>query len=133
MVWGAVNVATELGVSDLLIGLTIVALGTSLPELAASVIAAYKKEDDIAIGNIVGSNLFNILAVLGIPGLFNTTVIEPEVLWRDYPVMIGLTLLLFVFAYGFGRGPGRISRKAGGVLITIYISYMGFIYYGMLT
>ena len=122
LVWGAVNIATTLGVSDLIIGLTIVALGTSLPELAASIIAAYKKEYDIAIGNILGSNLFNILAVLGLPGLIHPSAVEPEVLTRDYPVMIGLTLLLFMFAYGFRRGPGRISRKGGALLLTIYVS-----------
>ena len=102
LVWGAVGVATEFGVSDLIIGLTIVALGTSLPELAASVIAARKGEHDIAIGNVVGSNMFNILAVIGI-----ATIIAPmngipvEVLNRDWIVMFVLTIALLVMSYGF--------------------------------
>jgi cation:H+ antiporter len=87
LVWGAVNVAEALGVSDLIIGLTIIAIGTSLPELAASVVAARHGEPDIAIGNVVGSNIFNLLGVLAFPGLIHPAAVPGEVLSRDYPVM----------------------------------------------
>lgn len=122
LVWGAVEIATALGVSNLVIGLTVVALGTSLPELASSLAAARKNEHDIALGNILGSNLFNTLAVVGIAGVISPLRIPPDVLTRDYPVMAGVTLLLFVFVYGF-RGPGRINRVEGGVLLGIFVLY----------
>lgn len=123
LVWGAVTMAHSLGVSDLIIGLTIVALGTSLPELAASVIAARKGEHDIAIGNIVGSNMFNILAVVGIAGIISPMpTISPLLLVRDWSVMMAMTLALFVMAYGF-RGQGRINRWEGMVLLTAFIGY----------
>lgn len=124
LVWGAVGVAVEFGVSDLIIGLTIVALGTSLPELAASVIAARKGEHDIAIGNVVGSNMFNLLAVIGI-----AVVIAPmnniplEVLKRDWIIMLLLTIALFVMAYGFKGREGRINKVEGTILILCYIAY----------
>jgi cation:H+ antiporter len=123
LVWGAVSIAAALGVSDLIIGLTIVALGTSLPELAASVMAARKGEHDIAIGNIVGSNMFNLLAVIGIAGVIAPMpALAPEVLTRDWPVMMAMTALLFVTAYGF-RGPGRINRLEGALLLSAYVAY----------
>lgn len=122
LVWGAVEIAQAFGVSDLIIGLTIVAVGTSLPELASSIIAARKGENDIALGNILGSNLFNTLAVVGIAGIISPMALEPEVLTRDITVMAGLTILLFIFAYGF-RGMGRINRIEGAALITCYIAY----------
>ena len=124
LVWGAVGIAHEFGVSDLIIGLTIVALGTSLPELAASVIAARKGEHDIAIGNVVGSNMFNILAVIGI-----ATVIAPmnnipfEVLQRDWIVMLALTIALLVMTYGFKGKDGKITRLEGTILIICYVAY----------
>ena len=124
LVWGSVGVATEFGVSDLIIGLTIVALGTSLPELAASIIAARKGEHDIAIGNIVGSNMFNILAVIGI-----ATVIAPmnniplEVLQRDWVVMLAVTIALLVMSYGFRAKNGVINRVEGTILILCYVAY----------
>lgn len=122
-VWGAVTVAQALGVSDLIIGLTIVALGTSLPELAASVIAARKGEHEIAIGNVVGSNMFNLLAVVGIAGVITPLpAMAAEVLTRDWPVMIGLTLALSVMAYGV-RGEGRINRFEGSLLLAAYLAY----------
>lgn len=123
LVWAAVELATTLGVSDLVIGLTIVAIGTSLPELAASMMAAIKKEDDIAVGNIVGSNTFNTLAVLGLPGLIAPGPFPPEVLTRDMPIMVVLTLVLFGMAYGFRGGPGRIRRGKGALLVTVFIGY----------
>ena len=127
LVWGAVNIAQALGVSDLIIGLTIVAIGTSMPELAASIMGALKKEHDIAIGNIIGSNMFNLLAVLGIPGLITPHILDPAVLNRDFPWMIGLSIALFIFAYGF-RGPGRINRLEGLLLLTSYFIYLRVLY-----
>ena len=127
LVWGAVTVAEALGVSDLVIGLTIVALGTSLPELAASVIAARKGEHDIAIGNVVGSNMFNLLAVVGIAGVIAPLPEMPEaVLYRDWPVMAAMLVALFVMAYGF-RGQGRINRVEGSVLLLAYTLYTGYL------
>lgn len=123
LVWGAVTVAQTLGVSDLIIGLTIVALGTSLPELAASVIAARKGEHDIAIGNVVGSNMFNILAVVGIAGTITPIPsLVPEILLRDWPVMMAMTVGLFVMCYGF-RGQSRINRTEGTILLLSFIAY----------
>lgn len=122
LVWGAVELALGLGVSDLIIGLTIVAVGTSLPELASSVIAARKGEHDIALGNILGSNLFNTLAVVGIAGTISPMVVAPEVFYRDIAVMAALTLSLFILGYGF-RGPGRINRLEGGLLLACFVSY----------
>ncbi|MBU1193023.1 MAG: calcium/sodium antiporter [Gammaproteobacteria bacterium] len=130
LVWGAVGIAKTLGVSDLIIGLTIVALGTSLPELAASIVSALKGEHDIAVGNVIGSNLFNLLAVLGIPGLLHPLAIEAEVLSRDYPIMIGLTLIFFVMAFGF-RGRGRINRIEGGLLLACYLGYQTLLYFSI--
>ncbi len=127
LVWGAVNIAHEFHVSELVIGLTIVAIGTSLPELAASIASALKNEHDIAVGNIIGSNMFNLLGVLGIPGIISGAVLEPSVLERDYPVMIFLSVLLFLFAYGF-KGKGRINRLEAGILLLCYIGYMFVIY-----
>lgn len=126
LVWGAVDIACRFGVSDLVIGLTIVALGTSLPELASSIVAALKGEHDIALGNVIGSNLFNTLAVVGIAGAIHPIVVGPEVFSRDIPVMALLTVSLFVFGYGF-KGPGRINRLKGGMLLLGYVGYMGYL------
>jgi len=128
LVWGAVNVAHALGVSDLVIGLTVVAIGTSLPELAASVISSLRKEHDIAIGNVIGSNMFNLLAVLGLPAVIRPGPFDPAVLSRDFPVMIGLTVALFAMAYGF-RGPGRINRIEGTILVLAFFAYQVLLYY----
>jgi cation:H+ antiporter len=122
LVWGAVELALGFGVSDLVIGLTIVAVGTSLPELASSVIAARKGEHDIALGNILGSNLFNTLAVVGIAGTISPMAVAPEVFYRDIAVMSALTLSLFILGYGF-RGPGRINRLEGGLLLACFVGY----------
>jgi len=127
LVNGAVSIATDLGVSDVVIGLTIVAIGTSLPELAATVMSAYKKEHDIAIGNIIGSNMFNLLAVLSLPGIIRPGAVPPDILTRDFPLMIVLTILLFVMSYGF-RTPGKINRIEGGILLAIFIAYQVMIY-----
>jgi cation:H+ antiporter len=127
LVWGAVNIATTFGVSDLIIGLTIVALGTSLPELAASIAAAVKNEHDIAIGNVIGSNMYNLLAVLAVPGLIAPGPFDPLVLSRDMTMMIGLTLALFVISYGFG-GAGRINRFEGLLLVLAFLAYQGVLF-----
>jgi len=124
LVWGAVDIATRFGVSDLIIGLTIVAVGTSLPELASSLIAVRKGEHDIALGNVLGSNLFNTLAVVGIAGMISPMSVGSELLARDLPVMAALTVALFVIGYGF-RGAGRINRVEGGLLLGVFAVYTG--------
>lgn len=121
LVWGATGIAQLLGVSDLIIGLTIVAIGTSLPELAASIISALKNEHDIAVGNVLGSNMFNLLAVLAMPGLIAPSVLDPMILLRDFPVMIAFTIALFLFA-NFGKN-GRMGRVAGSLMLVSYIGY----------
>jgi cation:H+ antiporter len=123
LVWGAVEVARGLGISDMIIGLTIVALGTSLPELASSVIAARKGEHDIALGNILGSNLFNTLAVVGIAGVIHPFAVEPETLSRDMVVMGALTVSLFLIGYGFRGRQGRINRLEATALLLSYAGY----------
>ncbi|AXT74036.1 calcium/sodium antiporter [Vibrio sp. dhg] len=129
LVWGAVEIAQQLGVSDLLIGLTIVALGTSLPELAASIVAARKGEHDIAIGNVVGSNMFNSLAVIGIAGTIEPiSNIGAEVFWRDWTSMLFVTVLLTFTAVGFGKSQ-TISRTEGSVLLLCYLVYNGYLVY----
>ena len=128
LVWGAVTIAESLGVSDLIIGLTVVAVGTSLPELASSLAAIRKNEHDLALGNVLGSNLFNTLAVVGIAGTISTVTTEPAVLYRDWTVMAALTVVLFLFGYGFrGAGTGRINRLEGGVLLAAYLGYTGYL------
>lgn len=122
LIIGASGIATEFGVSETVIGLTIVALGTSLPELAASIAGVLKEEYEIVIGNVIGSNIFNLLAVLGIPAVIAAPQIEETVLTFDYPVMFGLTIAMAAMAYGF-RGPGRISRFEGIVLLGVFIGY----------
>jgi cation:H+ antiporter len=124
LVWGAVEIARTLGVSDLLIGLTIVAVGTSLPELASSIAAARKGENDLALGNIIGSNLFNTLAVVGLAAIVSPMdAIEKAVIYRDMPLMIALTVALIVL--GFRRkGDGRLNRIAGAILLAVYVGYL---------
>jgi cation:H+ antiporter len=122
LVWAAVEVAVWMGVSELIIGLTIVALGTSLPELAATFGAAIKGQTDIAIGNVVGSNLFNLLAVLAVPALVSGPAVDIEVLWRDSGMMLALTIALALFAYAIGSRP-VITRFEGAVLLLGWIGY----------
>ncbi len=122
LVWGAVSIARDLGVSDLIIGLTIVAIGTSLPELASSIVAARKGEHDLAVGNIIGSNLFNTLAVVGLAGAIQPMPIPAEILNRDWILMTSLTLALFALGYD-RNGNGNISRLEGGGLLAVYITY----------
>ena len=131
IVWGAIELAREFGVSDLVIGLTVVAVGTSLPELAASVMSVVKREPDIAIGNVIGSNMFNMLPVLALPALIAPGAIPAVALQRDYAVMLVLSVTLFFVAYGV-HGPGRINRYEGGVLLLVFVSYQYWLYAGSL-
>jgi cation:H+ antiporter len=122
LVESAVYIARFFGVSDLVIGLTIIALGTSLPELAASIAGVRKGEDDLVIGNIIGSNIFNILAVLAMPGLIIPTVLDMNVSARDSYAMLGVTILLFLFCFNL-RGTRRINRYEGGILVMAFLFY----------
>jgi cation:H+ antiporter len=122
LVEGAVTIAKLLGVSETVIGLTIVAFGTSLPELATAVTSALRNEDDLAIGNIIGSNMFNLLGVLGIAAVFSPIAIQPAILTRDFTVMFLITGMLFLMASDF-HGPGRITRRSGLLLLSIYVAY----------
>ena len=119
VVWGGTNLALAFGVSDLIIGLTVVALGTSLPELAVAISSAVKKQHQMIIGNIIGSNLFNSLGVLAIPGLILPFQIPPEVMSRDYIYMLIFTLLVLVFSLKL-----KINRLGGLILLTILASYL---------
>lgn len=130
LVWGAVEVAVYFNVSDLIIGLTIVAIGTSLPELAATVAAARKKEFDLAVGNIIGSNIFNILGVMALPGLIHADIFDAKVLTRDYPVMIGLTIALILFSIAWRKSKtGILGRLEGALFLLVYIGYMSWLYF----
>lgn len=124
----SVLVAKYFGLSDLVIGLTIIAIGTSLPELAASITAIKKNEADIAIGNVIGSNMFNMLAVIGIPGMIHATDFDRMVLVRDFPVMIGMTLLMGGMV--FARGVGKFDRAEGSVLFVGFIAYQYWLFRG---
>ncbi|HIA09404.1 MAG TPA: calcium/sodium antiporter [Chromatiaceae bacterium] len=126
LVWGAVDVAHAFGISDLIIGLTIVAVGTSLPELAATVAGVLKNENDIAIGNVIGSNIYNLLAVMCVPGLIHPTAVPilDQVLWRDYGLMVALTLALGLMS----RSGGRINRGEGMVLLSVFCGYQFFLF-----
>ena len=127
LVGGAVYIATSLGVSEMIIGLTIIAIGTSLPELAASIMSARKGQHGIALGNIIGSNIFNLLGVMAIPALISPVIIEANALWRDYGLMLLLTL--FLLALGFkARHGGAISRIVGSLLLLTYVMYMLLLY-----
>lgn len=130
LVWGAVSIAQGLGISDLVIGLTVVAIGTSLPELASCVAAARKGEHDIALGNVLGSGLFNTLAVVGLAGVIAPMDVEPAALTRDLPVMAGLTLLLFQMGRGWRR-PGRINRWEASALLAVYLVYTAWLLWTM--
>ena len=124
--WSATAIAVWMGVSELIIGLTIVAIGTSLPELAASIGAARKGHADIAIGNVVGSNILNILAVLSIPALIGQPQISLDVLLRDYGTMLGLTLALVVFARASGS-KNIMTRAEGLVALSAWGAYTLFL------
>jgi cation:H+ antiporter len=127
LVWSAVNIAESFGISDLVIGLTIVALGTSLPELAASITSVLKKEDDLAIGNIIGSNMYNLLAVYSLPGIIAPGLVAESVISRDFPVMLAFTGLLFIMGYGVTKA-GSIKRWEGIGLLIFFCGYQWVIY-----
>jgi cation:H+ antiporter len=127
LVWGAVEIAHAFGVSDLVIGLTVIAIGTSLPELASSIAATRKGEHDIALGNILGSNLFNTLAVVGIAGSISPMTVGPDVLTRDILVMAVLTFSLFIFGMGHSDRPGRINRFEAAALLASYFAYTAYL------
>jgi len=128
LVSGSIEIARFFGISDLMIGLTIVAIGTSLPERASSIMAARKNEHEIALGNIIGSNLFNTMAVVGIAGIIQPMKVDPGILSRDMPMMTGLTVSLFIICYGFKGRPGRINRFEGLALVLSYVLYMGWLF-----
>lgn len=120
LVDSAVTIAQYFGMSDLVIGLTIIAIGTSLPELAASLAGVLKGEDDMAVGNIIGSNVFNILAVMGLPGIINPSILSEHAMGRDFWVMLAVSLLLVVMALGKSKS---ISRIEGFILLVLFIGY----------
>lgn len=122
-VWAAVEIATTLGIDELIVGLTVVAVGTSLPELASSLVAARRGAQDLALGNVVGSNLFNTLAVIGLAGALQPIAVPREVLVRDLPVVGAATIALFLVALGWRR-QGRIHRWEGALLIAGYLAYV---------
>ena len=130
LVWGATTLAMHFGISDLIIGLTIVAIGTSLPEAATTIASALKGEYDIAVGNVIGSNMFNTLGVIGVAGLLHPTAVEPELLIRDFPVAIGLTLAMLTATLR-RRRPPRISRLEGSALLAGYIGYLAWLGYSL--
>jgi len=131
LVWGAVELALLCGVSELVIGLTVVAIGTSLPELASTIAAVRKGEDEMAIGNVVGSNLFNTLAVVGLASSIHPVTLEKDILFRDFPVMGLLTLSLFVIGIGF-KGTSRVNRLEGGLLLFTFIGYTSWLIWSTL-
>ncbi len=125
MVWGGIEIAHELGISDLIIGLTIVAVGTSLPELASCIAAVRKNEHDLALGNIIGSNMFNTTIVIGIAGVISPSRLDPGIPARDMPVLAIMTIVLFMMCYGFRSDgtSGRVNRWEGVLLILLYVGY----------
>lgn len=128
LVWGAVTIAQSLGISDLIIGLTIVAIGTSLPELASALAAVKKNEHDLILGNILGSGIFNTLAVVGLAAVIEPLSVAPEVLYRDWTLMFGLTLALLVMGFGLTGWRKLISRVDGALLLLVYVGYTGYLF-----
>ncbi len=134
LVWGAVGTAEYFEVSPLIIGLTVIAIGTSLPELAASLVSAIKGHHDIAVGNIIGSNLFNLLAVMSLPGIIGSVSLEASVFWRDYACMLLLTVLLlgitiWLLSRAKSDGDAKIGRVSGALLLSVYIGYLYLLVY----
>lgn len=126
LVWGAVEIAESLGWSDLVIGLTVVAIGTSAPELASAIAAARKGENDLALGNVIGSNLFNTLGVVGIAGLIHPAVVSNELLTRDFPILMTFTVVLVVMGFRW-KADGRINRLEGAVLVSGWLGYTAYL------
>ena len=129
LVWSARGIVTNLGVSELVVGVMILALGTSLPELVVIVVAAKRGEHQLALGNVIGSNLFNTLAVVGTAGVIAPSVLDAELVTRDLPVMFAITGALVVMAYGWGRRTGVINKIEGGVLLLAASCYLAFLVY----
>jgi cation:H+ antiporter len=127
LVWGAVSIAQAWGISDLVIGLTIVAIGTSLPELASAIAAVKKNEHDLILGNILGSGIFNTLAVVGLAAAIQPLSVDPEVLYRDWTLMLGLTIALLVMGFGITGWRKLISRIDGALLVSAYVAYTGYL------
>ena len=126
MVDGAIDIAKTLGVSEVVIGITLVALATSLPELAVSAVAAFRGEYGLAIGNIVGSNIFNLLAVIGVAAVIQPAALPPSVLSLHIFVMVAFTLVLFAMTYEY-EGRGQITRFEGFALIAAYLAYQAYV------
>lgn len=127
LVWAVVQIASSMGISELFIGLTVIAVGTSLPELVVCVTSALKQQTDLAIGNIIGSNIFNILAVLSIPSILAPQTFDADILYRDYGTMMGMTALMIIMAYGL-LGREKITRIEGFVLLTCWLGYLVALY-----
>ena len=127
LVASSIDLAHYFGVSDVIIGLTIVAIGTSLPELAASVTGAIKHHSDLAVGNVVGSNIFNTLGVIGVPGLIQSYTVPNEILSRDLPIMLGVTLL-FILLSLLTRKTNGMNRSSGAVLLLCFIAFQVTLY-----
>ena len=124
LVWGGTNIAVTLGISQLIIGLTIVAIGTSLPELASSIAAVRKGQHALAFGNVIGSNMFNTSVVIGLSGTIAPSLIMMDLIRRDFPLLLLLTLALFIMCYPWrGPGTGGINRREGGMLLATYLAY----------
>jgi cation:H+ antiporter len=128
MVWGAIDIAHFFKVPDIIIGLTIVAIGTSLPELAAAITAAKKGESDLMIGNILGSNLFNLLAVMAMPALLAPSVMDKTTLAIDYPIMLLLTFAMLFVALP-RNGESIINRKIGILFMLSFVAYLVSLYF----
>ncbi|MDH5501590.1 MAG: calcium/sodium antiporter, partial [Gammaproteobacteria bacterium] len=122
----AINIARAMGVSEVVIGITLVAVATSLPEFAVTVVSALKREYDLAIGNIVGSNIFNLLAVIGIAAAIEPAVLPPSVLSLHIFVLVAFTLVLFAMTYDYD-GKGRINRLEGLALVSAYFAYIAYV------
>lgn len=123
LIHGATRLAKFIGMSDFMIGLTVVAIGTSLPELASSLVAAKRGQHDIAVGNVIGSNLFNMLIVLAMPALIFPGPIPEVLISRDIPVMFLMTVLMFFVSYGLKRSRYVISRLEGLFLLLMFLLY----------
>lgn len=131
LVWAVTEIAKKIGVSELVIGLTVIAIGTSLPELVVAVTSAVKGQTELAIGNIIGSNIFNLLVVLIIPCFLSPTEFAPQLLWRDYALMLLMTLFLAYTAYGFSV-KAKVTRFEAGLLLVVWLSYLTYLYHSTL-
>jgi len=127
LVYGAERAARALGISEVVIGLTVVAIGTSLPELAVSIAGARKNEPDLVLGNVIGSNVFNLLAVIGIAGVIAPHRFEPGVLSVHFPIMAGMTLAVFILTYNRRKHRGRLGRGAGIAMLSSFVAYQAIV------